>query len=85
MLLMQEFALSVLALLSNAFYPSLPLKLVDRYVYFNVSPHTAAECCCIGCWCSQAYSPLAKAQKLSDKRVVALADKHGKTPAQVTL
>jgi diketogulonate reductase-like aldo/keto reductase len=31
----------------------------------------------------QAYSPLAKAQKLSDGRVVALANKHGKTPAQV--
>jgi diketogulonate reductase-like aldo/keto reductase len=33
----------------------------------------------------QAYTPLARGKRLDDARLVAIADKHGKTPAQVML
>ncbi len=33
----------------------------------------------------EAYSPLARAQKLEDPRLVAMAQKYGKTPAQIAL
>lgn len=33
----------------------------------------------------EAYSPLARGNKLEDERVVAIAKKHGKTPAQILL
>jgi diketogulonate reductase-like aldo/keto reductase len=33
----------------------------------------------------QAYSPLTRAQRLDDERLTAIADRHGKTPAQVLL
>jgi diketogulonate reductase-like aldo/keto reductase len=33
----------------------------------------------------QSYSPLTKGEKLKDQRILALAEKYGKTPAQIVL